>query len=289
MRFSRARKSNGSRRIFARALISLMLVVAVTPTTLMVSSPAVSATASPFSGVLLFHDSFSGVKGSLPTAGAWTDYSYCSYGGNAAFGQIGCGNDETLDGAGSLSLPATPTTGSGVRVASKYSYEYGVFSAWIKAPAQDGYWPAFWTVNSPYTQTSLPVAGEADAYEEYTHWPTQSWATEHNWTNDGTSPTGSGTLCPATPDGGPDLSAAFHKYSVAIAPDSVTFYIDSKQCGPVTTPATNPGNEWGFGPSVTGKNWMILDLAIGGAGNQQPTPTADAAMLVARVEIRKLP
>lgn len=237
-------------------------------------------------GSLIFSDDFNGAKGALPDPKKWADYSACTYNGSAAFGGIQCGNNETLDGLGDLVIPATPTTGSAIRTTNSYAFEYGVFSAWIKIPTQVGYWPAFWTLNNGYDGTNHPLLGEADAMESYTTWPTLYHATGHNWTNDGTPGSGGDdNLC-----GGPQkLSSAFHKYSVKIAPNEVTFYFDNVRCGAAFTPQTNPGKPYGFGPSVTSRNWMIFDLAVGGAGGQQQPATQAARLLVSRVEVRGLP
>lgn len=243
-----------------------------------------STTGTTFTGALMFVDSFNGKKGAPPTPGKWTDYSACSYNGSAAFGDIKCGNNEKLDGVGHLSIPATPTAGSGIRVASKYAFKYGVFSAWMKLPSQVGYWPAFWTLNNGYNGVDKPLLGETDVMEGYSTWPTLYHVNAHNWLTDGRPNSGSvDSVC-----GKPSLSSTFHKYSAKIQPGKITFYLDSVQCGVTFTPQTNPGKAYGFGPTVTRGNWLILDLAVGGAGGQQRPATHAARLLVDRVEVRKL-
>ena len=65
------------------------------------------------------------------------------------------------------------------------------------------------------------------------------------------------------------------------APGKITYYLDDVEVGS-TTKAAAPG-PWPWGPDVMRPNFLILDLAIGGAG--QPAPTAPAVMLVDRVEV----
>lgn len=266
-------------------LAVLAVVVAAASMLAAPSASAVPATGGTFSGAVIFSDSFTGPKGALPDQTKWTDYSACSYAGAAAFGDIQCGNNETLDGIGSLVIPATPTTGSGIRAAQRYSFEYGVFSAWIKIPSQVGYWPAFWTLNDTYVGTNATMYGEGDVMETYTFEPTYDFAGAHNWSRTSTPSTGSNqNIC----GGSTNLSTWFHKYSMKIEPGQVTWYLDNVQCGTTFSPATNPGDPYGFGPDITAPNWLILDLAVGGADGRNPTPTANAKMLVTRVEVRKL-
>ncbi len=85
---------------------------------------------------------------------------------------------------------------------------------------------------------------------------------------------------------GVDISAGYHKYSAKVEPNKVTFYYDDVQKGNPVTPADNPGKNWSFGPSVPNGNWLILTLAIGGAGGKQKPAVQNAQMLVDRVEVR---
>jgi hypothetical protein len=262
-----------SRARAAGVLIALAAVLA--------PMPVASAAPVELTGAVLWADDFNGTPGHAPNPANWADYSTCTYNSSAAFGSIKCGNNEYLDGAGSLVVPATPTAGSAIRTVPARTWQYGVFSAWITMPSQVGYWPAFWTLNNNWNGVdSLPV-GEADIAEHYTTWPTLYHATLHNWTGNSTTNSGGDTVC-----GGPNLSAGQHKYTVRIEPGKVSFYFDNVPCGPTYTPTA--GKPWAFGPDVARPNWLILDLAIGGAGGQQAAPTANAQMLVGRVEVRAL-
>ncbi|HEX8227676.1 MAG TPA: glycoside hydrolase family 16 protein [Candidatus Saccharimonadales bacterium] len=241
----------------------------------------------PVSGAILFEDDFTGPAGSLPDSAKWGDWSACAYNGTAAIGLIRCGADEKLDGAGHLSLPASPTYGTAISTANKFSFMYGTMSAWVKMPPQVGYWPAFWELNSrPNGQDEFPL-GEADAMEGYTTWPTVYHATGHNWTgNAATDSHDKDNYCAA--NSGINLGTTYVKFSARIEPNKITYYYNDIQCGAAFTPNTNPGKPWGFGPSVTRPNWLILDLAVGGADGQQQPATQPAAMLVDRVEVRGL-
>ncbi len=253
----------------------------------MVALAPVAAADTPSTGAILFEDDFTGSANGTPSS-AWYDYSACTYDSSAAFGLIGCGDNETLDGSGHLQIPATPTAGSAIR--THFTAQYGTFSAWIKLPAQEGYWPAFWTLNNDpeggAATTTSPV-GEVDVMETWTKFshqnPGLSKALGHTWT-------GSSTTDYHSPDNTCSTSGAldgvFHKYSAKVEPGQVSYYVDDVQCGQNYVKGTN--KIWGLGPDVTRGNFLILDLAIGDAGGQQAAPTANATMLVDRVEVRAL-
>ncbi|WP_295695564.1 family 16 glycosylhydrolase [Lapillicoccus sp.] len=231
-------------------------------------------------------DDFTGTAGSAPDSSRWTEWSACSYNPSAAFGSIACGRRDSLDGDGHLVIPADPTHGSALRSTSAFTY--GVFSAWLRLPSAPGYWPAFWMLNSPQNGSSVSQVGEIDAMEAYTTWPSQYHSTSHVYAS-GTQTNDTDHLC----GGSADLSVAFHKYSVRVEPGAdgrgrISYYLDDRQCGGAFTPATNPQSPWPFAPSLSRPNWMILDLAVGGADGKQVSATTPTSLLVERVEVRQL-
>lgn len=237
-------------------------------------------------GAVQFADEFDGAAGGSFDRTRWSEWSACTYNPSAAFGGIGCGTPETLDGAGHLLLPADPTHGSAIR--STVGFTSGVFSAWLRNPAPAGYWPAFWMLNTPMDGSPVPDVGEVDVMEASTTWPSLYHATSHVYTP-GAVVHDVDHVCGGTAD----LSEATHNYSVRVEPGldgrgRITYYLDDRQCGAAFTPATNPGQPWTFPPSLTRPLWMILDLAVGGAGGAQTPATAPAALLVDRVEVRAL-
>jgi beta-glucanase (GH16 family) len=238
------------------------------------ASPA-TATPQPPAGPAgpAFSDDFNGPAGAAPDPGKWVDYGP-GCGGLGDWGNIACGTNERLDGQGHLVIPATPSSGSGLQTEGKFGFVYGTMSAWIRIPAQSGYWPAFWSLNG--TQAGSELTGEIDTTESYTTWP-GSTSTTHGWKG-GTHLWDS----PAVVAGDKaDLSSGFHKYSATIAPGKITYSLDDVEVGSVTK-ATAPG-PWAWGPDVMRPNFLILDLAVGGAG--QAAPSAPATMIVDRVEV----
>lgn len=253
---------------------------------LMVITLGFNPAAAVTSPAVLFQDDFTGAAGTTFDHSKWRDYSSCTD-SKAGWGDIRCGDNETLDGAGHLRVPATATTGSGLMTAGKFSFKYGTISAWIKVPKTVGYWPAFWTENRPQNFTSTPLYGEMDAMEIYTFQPQYAHGGGmHAWTP--TSQLWGGTDNFCTTPGVTNYGDAYHKYSVKFEPTRVTGFIDNVQCGPAVVKSTDPHKPWPFPPDVNLANYLILDLAVGGAGGQQPVPPRPDVMLVDRVEVRAL-
>jgi len=249
---------------------------------------AVPPPAAPPSGSrVLFEDDFNGPAGSLPNQSKWGDFSACTS-PPMGFGQIRCGNNETLTGSGQLQIPATPTAGSGVTTVGKFSFTYGIASAWIKTPTTTGYWPAFWTENRRADFRPVPLRGEIDILELYTFEPQYAHTGGmHAWGTNRQVWGGTDNHC--TTPGVTNYGHGYHKYSVKFEPDRMTGYIDGVQCGPVTLRSSDPATPWPFAPDVNLTNYLILDLAIGGANGRQPKPPKADVMLVDRVEVVSLP
>jgi beta-glucanase (GH16 family) len=257
-------------------------------TTPNVAQWAPTSTVTAFTGDLLFEDDFNGTAGASYDTTKWEDFSTATYNSSAAFGNIQPGNNETLDGQGNLIIPATPTAGSAIR--SKFGFVYGVMSVWMKAPSQVGYWPAFWTLNNNRNGVDVLPLAEIDVAELYTTWKTDYHAVGHTWVGNGVDQGSADFRVPDTQNPNsvtvPDISASFNKYSAKVEPGKVTFYFNDVPVAVWDKPVD--GRAWALGPDVTRDNWMILNLAIGGAGGAQTAATQNAQLLVDRVEVRAL-
>jgi hypothetical protein len=243
-----------------------------TPDPTPVPDPVPDPTPDPTPTGTVFADDFNGPAGSLPDPAKWTDYGK-GCGAYAGWGDIRCGADETLDGQGHLILPATSSWGSALQTRGKFGFVYGTVSAWIKMPAQAGYWPGFWMLNGSQTGSEA-LTGETDITEVYSQWPGSN-ATAHVW-NGGSHLWDKAYLTARSTD----LTAGFHKYTAKLEPGRMTFYLDDALVGVVDK---SSGSPWAWGPDVMRPNFLIFDMAVGGGG--QSTPSANGQMVVDRVEV----
>lgn len=204
----------------------------------------------------------------------WTDYGP-GCGAYVGWGSIACGAD-TLDGAGHLKLNATasPSAGSGIQTRDKFQFQYGTYSAWIKMPAQSGFWPGFWLLNGSQTGSEVNTC-EQDVTEVYTAYHGSN-SRIHNWSG-GSEVSESSNILAGT---SVDLTVAFHKYSAKWEPGKVTYLLDDQVVGTVLSSVVSP---W-YCDARPG--FLILDLAVGGGG--QSAPSANASLLVDRVEVLPL-
>jgi hypothetical protein len=237
---------------------------------------------APSGPTVLFSDDFSGT-GAYDHS-KWGEWSSATYNGSAAYGSIKPGDRAALDGQGHLSVPATPSTGTSISTKDDFTFKYGTITARMKVPTEGGYWPAFWTLNNnPDGHDSLPL-GEADVHESYTALANYYHRGTHTWNNDQSWSSADDPAC-----GQGHVFGEWHDYSAKFEPGQVTFYFDGVQCGLTTTKAAGGGKPYGFGPDVTRGNWLILTMAVGGAGGQQDgRATAPAQLLVDSVKVTSL-
>jgi beta-glucanase (GH16 family) len=240
-----------------------------------------SPTTGPASGTLLFSDDFSGAAGAKPDASKWGEWSYATFNGAAAYGNIMAGERSTLDGQGHLSIPATPKVGTSISTKDDFSFTYGTMTARMMIPKASGYWPAFWSLNGPPNGASTPLGGEVDAIEAYTQFSDGYRVGAHDYVNSvDVGPAGGAPLV-----GGRDIRGAWHDYGARIEPNKITYLFDGVPVASFSSSSSGvAGEPWAFGP--TAQNWMLLTNAIGSAN--QAAPTQNSTLLVDRVEVRAL-
>jgi hypothetical protein len=243
----------------------------------------VATSPTPGGPAVLFSDDFTGT-GDYDHS-KWGEWSAATYNGSAAYGSIKPGDRAKLDGEGHLSVPATPDQGTSISTKDDFTFQYGTVTARMKVPTEAGYWPAFWTLNNnPDGHDTLPL-GEADIHESYTGLLPDSYHHgTHTWNNDLTWGAPGDNLY-----GIDQVIGEWHDYSAKFEPGKITFYLDGVQSGAVTTKAEGGGKPYGFGPDVTRGNWLLLTLAVGGAGGQQDgKAVAPARLLVDQVTVTSL-
>jgi beta-glucanase (GH16 family) len=128
---------------------------------------------------------------------------------------------------------------------------YGYFEIRARLPAGQGLWPAFWMLPSSNIYTA-----ELDVFEVLGNQPTVLYSTTHGSTN-GVWSSDFQTLHV------PDTSAGFHSYGVDWEPQTTTFYMDRQPIASAPTPQ-----------SMNTPMYMLLNLAVGGAGSWPGAPDA---------------
>ena len=136
-----------------------------------------------------------------------------------------------------------------------FSQLYGYFEVSAELPAGQGLWPAFWMLPANNTDVA-----ELDIFEVLGSNPSKLYATTHGTNNNGSSGYESQALNVA------NTSTGFHTYGVDWEPNTVTFYMDGQVIATAPTPA-----------SMDLPMYMLLNLAVGGAGSWPGAPNSSTA------------
>ena len=134
---------------------------------------------------------------------------------------------------------------------TSFSQTYGYFEVRAQLPSGQGLWPAFWLLPASNNYTS-----ELDVFETIDNQKTTAYSTVHGTTHGSFGANSQAFTVP-------DISAGFHAYGVDWEPTTTTFYVDGKATGSAPTPG-----------SMNDPMFMLLNLAVGGAGSWPGAPDA---------------
>jgi beta-glucanase (GH16 family) len=208
------------------------------------SGTAATPTGPSGAWVLRFDDEFNGTQVDTSKwsfqSGAEGDWSTTPFGtGNLGNQQLefdepgGCSV-----GGGTLIITAKPasiTSAGGAHYAwsscyitsiPSYSFQYGYIEERARLPSARGFWPAFWTWQTPGASYH-----ETDAYEFYSDNHSNLYLTQHD---------GAGGACTIHPTFDP--SAGYHVYGVDIEPTGTDFWIDGQNVCHVAGTSTGEAN-----------------------------------------------
>jgi beta-glucanase (GH16 family) len=229
---------------------------------------------------LLWSQEFNGKKGSLPAKKNW----------NYDLGGGGWGNSErqfytnkssnvSMNGNGQLVITARRIsniygeqtsqesgteeilnrcsecqfTSARLKTARKVSFMYGRLEARIKLPTGTGTWPAFWMLGANNLDgVPWPECGEIDVMEFRGDYSDRSTSALHGPDTPPGSGLGSAYLHYAS------LSNEFHTFAIEWKKNSITFYVDNRPHGTISSKDVN--GRWVFNQ----KFFIILNLAMGG-------------------------
>jgi beta-glucanase (GH16 family) len=108
-----------------------------------------------------------------------------------------------------------------------FSFQYGYIEERAQLPSPKGFWPGFWTFQSPGVDRWI----ETDAYEYYSDNPTKLYLTQHS---------GTGGSLAYTPPFNP--SSGFHTYGADIKPSGTDFYVDGIRVYSTAATSSGPTN-----------------------------------------------
>ena len=235
-------------------------------------------------GDLLWSDEFKGEKGSLINTIFWTTrtcHRVPSMGGGACFNEEvqyystdAVELDGTFEGAavittkrpnssaplGACLTRTCPFVSGRFDTHGKVSFQYGFIEARIKMPSGSGNHPAFWMLGDNINQVGWPTTGELDITEIHSNIPTVTTAAINYSTSYAPNACcGNHKYTVEALNVGADVSADFHRYSIAWLPDSVSFYVDNRLIS--TTTPQSLGGYWSFND----KFFLILNNAVNSA------------------------
>ncbi|MGW5671017.1 carbohydrate-binding protein [Micromonospora sp. NPDC003776] len=265
-------------------------VLATTTAVATVSMAAHAAVPPPASGwSLVWSDDFTGAAGALPSSANWIIDTGTSYpGGPANWGtgeiQTYTSNTANLaqDGAGNLRItPLRDTAGrwtsariETVRADFKppaggvLAIEGRIQMPNVTGAEAAGYWPAFWSLGSPYrgNYQNWPGIGEIDVMENV-NGLNQVWGTLHCGVAPGGpcnefNGLGNTRACP-----GSTCQSAFHTYrtewDASVSPQQLRWYVDGQLFHTVSQ--SQIGEPYWTQMTGHGGYFLLLNVAMGGS------------------------
>ncbi len=94
---------------------------------------------------------------------------------------------------------------------ASFTFRYGFIETRARFPAEQGFWPGFWTWQAP----GVDAWNETDVYEYFSDNPTRIYQTSHGASHDG---------CDVDLEFDP--SADFHVYGAEVSATGTTYYVD---------------------------------------------------------------
>jgi beta-glucanase (GH16 family) len=220
---------------------------------------------------LVWSDEFDGPEGQLPDPRWWNFDVGTDWGNQQLEYDTDRPENASLDGNGNLAITARREsfmgrsyTSARITTAGRFEQAYGKFSARIKLPLGQGYWPAFWLLGSDFETVGWPQSGEIDVMEYRGQEPTVVHGTVHG---PGYSAGRGVSARYAIPSG--RLDDDFHVYSVEWEEGVIRWYLDDELFHVVTRTTVQGRGDWVFDHPF----YIILNVAIGGTfSGGAPTP-----------------
>lgn len=143
-------------------------------------------------------------------------------------------------------------------VFTKKSWQYGRFEIKARIKAQEGLWPAIWTLGN---EGQWPSNGEIDIMEYYegSILANLAWGTKKRW-----APEWDTVKLPIESFGDPDFDKKFHIWRMDWTEKSVKIYLDGKLINSCKLSRTVNKNNHGPKNPFKQPHYLLLNLALGG-------------------------
>lgn len=165
------------------------------------------------------------------------------------------------------SHPEFPYTSAMITTHGTFAQAFGRFTAKLKIPAEEGFWPSFWLL--PYSKQGQAWPPEIDIAEFLTEHPNMVHFVNHVTREN--HPNHDHFL----PSNVPDFSQDFHEFQLVWLPHQITWLVDGKECFSIRENIPQQ------------PMYLLLNLAVGGWA-QDPTPETERDHLPADFEVASI-
>jgi beta-glucanase (GH16 family) len=158
-------------------------------------------------------------------------------------------------------------TSASVTTKGLHSWRYGRFEIKAKIKAQDGLWPAIWSLGSNH---EWPAGGEIDIMEYYNGYilANAAWAGAQRW-----PALWDDFRKPVTSFNDPEWADKFHIWKMDWTYDSIKIYVDDELLNTISLDKTINQRGSVSNPFRETSQFLILNLAIGGTAGGDPSDT----------------
>ncbi|MBX2874014.1 MAG: glycoside hydrolase family 16 protein [Saprospiraceae bacterium] len=167
-----------------------------------------------------------------------------------------------------INRPEIQYTSSSLHTLNKHSWKYGRFEIRAKIRAEEGLWPAIWTLGTGH---EWPSGGEIDIMEYYDGniLANAAWAGAERW-----QAIWDDSRTPVSSFGDPGWDQKFHIWRMDWEAAEIKIYLDDQLLNTIDLSKTINQSGNVNNPFREPKHYILLNLAIGGqnGGNPKATP-----------------
>lgn len=167
-----------------------------------------------------------------------------------------------------INRPEIHYTSSSINTQNKHSWKYGRFEICAKISAEEGLWPAIWTLGTGH---EWPSGGEIDIMEYYDGniLANAAWAGPERW-----QAIWDDSRTPVSSFSDPEWDQKFHIWRMDWDAAEIKIYLDDQLLNTVDLSKTINQRGNVNNPFREPKHYILLNLAIGGQNGGDPSFTS---------------